>query len=404
MNIQNFKFIIASGCSYATTLSSLENKLLDVKLDTSDNLIFIEIGCASQSSDWAVDSIKYAVDKLLEIGVKPENIYCFVEWTQIERISITQPTILHEFFNTNYAKEKGNKHFYIKSNIDNSNQIIESLYELMYVRSLQDVHNIMSIEKLWYINPTHTDKNDILKFDNMDLEFAYKEMLECELRIPIETRVKNYLDNILNLQSYLKNHQINYNFVPMQSQFSAWDIDSNYMHVHKYIFNENKPAYVYGNKLRINSDFQKKLNISSADDLIEVFPQFTYLINKIDFNNWWFHTSDFYRYGGIDEYAIETFGLYGYLTTEYNLKNLTSDLDITQIIPSFGYHPHAFVHVLLTNDMMFNNPFFKVSDSTILKINNMVNDDITSKNRTKHNLSISNVELERHIHYHTELI
>lgn len=397
MNIQNFKFIIASGCSYATTLSSLENRLLDVKLDTTDNLIFIEIGCASQSSDWAVDSIKYAVDKLLEIGVKTENIYCFVEWTQIERISITQPTILHEFFNINYAKEKGNKHFYIKSNIDNSNKIIESLYELMNVRSLQDVHNIMSIEKLWYINPTHTDKNDILKFDNIDLEVAYTEMLEYELRIPIETRVKDYLDNILTLQSYLKNKQIPYNFVSMQSQFSAWDIDSNYIHVHKYTLNQNRPAYVQNNKLKINPNLQSKLNITSADDLVEVFPQFEYLITKIDFNNWWFHTSNFYRYGGIDEYALETFGLYGYLTTEYDLKNVTNELDIFHVTPSFGYHPHAFVHVLLTNEMMFNNPFFKVSDETILRINSMVNDDINSKNITKHNLTISKIELEKYI-------
>lgn len=397
MNLKDYKFIIASGCSYATTLSSLENKLLGVKLDTTDNLIFIEIGCASQSSDWAVDSIKYAVDKLLEIGVKTENIYCFVEWTQIERISITQPTILHEFFNTNYAKEKGNKHFYIKSNIDNSNKIIESLYELINVRSLQDVHNIMSIEKLWYVNPTHTDKNDILKFDNIDLEVAYTEMLEYELRIPIETRVKSYLDNILNLQSYLKNKQIPYNFVSMQSQFSAWDIDSNYMHVHKYTLNQNRPAYVQNNKLKLNPNLQSKLNITSADDLMEVFPQFEYLINKIDFNNWWFHKSNFYRYGGIDEYALETFGLYGYLTTEYDLKNVTNELDIFHVTPSFGYHPHAFVHVLLTNEMMFNNPFFKVSDETILRINSMVDDDINSKNITKHNLTISKIELEKHI-------
>lgn len=397
MNLHNFKFIIASGCSYATTLSSLENKLLDVKLDTTDNLIFIEIGCASQSSDWAVDSIKYAVDSLLSIGIKTQNIYCFVEWTQIERISITQPTILHEFFNTNYAKEKSNKHFYIKSNIDNSNQIIESLYDLLNVRSLQDVHNIMSIEKLWYINPTHTDKNDILKFNNVDLEVAYNEMLEYELRIPIETRVKTYLNNILNLQTYLKDYQIPYNFVSMQSQFSAWDIDSNYMHVHKYTMNQNRPAYVQNNKLRINPNLQSKLDITSADDLIKVFPQFEYLINKIDFNNWWFHKSNFYRYGGIDEYALETFGLYGYLTTEYDLRTIPNQIDIFHVTPSFGYHPHAFVHVLLVNEMMFNNPFFKVNDETITRINNMVTDDVTSKNRTKHNLSISEIELEKYI-------
>lgn len=396
MNIQNFKFVIASGCSYATTLSSLENKTLNVKLDTTDNLIFIEVGCASQGSDWAYDSIKYVIDKLFEIGIKSENIYCFTEWTQIERITITQPTILHEFFNTHSWKEKLDRHFYIKSNVENSNDIIDSLYSIMNIKMLQDVHNVMSIENLWYINPTHTDKNDIIRFDNIDLEYAYNEMLEYELRIPIETRVKSYLNNIINLQTYLKNNEISYNFVPMQSQFSGWDIDSNYMHVHKYTLNQNRPAYVYNNKLRINNKFKENINIKPADDLAEVFPQFKHLINQIDFSNWWFHKSDFYRYGGIDEYALEIYGLYGYLSTDYDIRT-ENNIDISHIIPSFGYHPHAFIHVLLVNEMMFNNNFFKVNGETITKIKNMVKDDIESNNRTKHNLSISKVELEKHI-------
>jgi hypothetical protein len=397
MNIQDFKFIIASGCSYATTLSSLENKTLNVKLDTSDNLIFIEVGCASQCSDWAYDSVIYAVNKLFEIGIKSENIYCFVEWTQIERITITQPTILHEFFNTHTWKEKLDRHFYIKSNVENSNNIIDSLYDVMNIKMLQDVHNIMSIENLWYINPTHTDKNDILRFDNVDLEMTYKEMLEYELRIPIETRVKTYLNNIINLQTYLKNNQISYNFASMQSQFSGWDIDSNYIHVHKYTLNHNRPAYSHNNKLKINNRFKETLNINSADDLIEVFPQFKYLINQIDFTNWWFHQSDFYRYGGIDEYALEMYGLYGYLTTDYEIRTPLPQIDITHVIPSFGYHPNAFIHVLLVNEMMFNNKFFKVSNETIDNIKNMVDDDINTKNRTKHNLAISKTEIEKYI-------
>jgi hypothetical protein len=397
MNLTDYKFIIASGCSYATTLSSLENKTLNVKLDTSDNLIFIEIGCASQSSDWAYDSIKYTIHKLFELGVKTENIYCFVEWTQIERITITQPTILHEFFNTHSWKEKLDKHFYIKSNVHNSNDVIDKLYDVMNVRMLQDTHNVMSIENLWYINPTHTDRGDILKFDNIDLEISYNQMIEYELRIPIETRVKTYLNNILNLQTYLKNNGIQYNFAPMQSQFSGWDIDSNYMHVHKYTLNENRPAYVYNNKLKINNEFIKTLNINPADDLAEVFPQFKHLINQVDFSNWWFHKSDFYRYGGIDEYALETYGLYGYLSTDYDIRNINTQIDISQITPSFGYHPNAFVHVLLVNQMMFNNKFFKVSDESISKIKDMVNEDIESKNRTKYNLSISKIELQKYI-------
>lgn len=408
MNLNDYKFIVASGCSYGTTLQSLENKQLSVKLDSDENLIFIQVSCASQGSDWIYDSTIYTIQKLLNIGVKSENIYCFVEWTQLERITITQPTILHEFFNTNFAREKGNKHFYINSSLNtknnlvenlltkNVNNLIEDLYNTLNIRSLQDVHNIISIEKLWYINPTHTDKNDILKFNNIDFEMSYNQMLEYEIRMPIETRVKKYLDNILNLQICLNGLGIKYNFVSMQSQFSGWDIDSDYNPIHKYTILENKPAYIQNNKIVTNHNYQSKLNINSADDLVNVFPQFKYIINQIDFSNWWFHKSDFYRYGGFDEYAIETYGMHGFLSNDYNLKN-ASDVDISHILPSFGYHPHDFIHILLCNDMMFNNPFFKINDTSIKRVKSMVNEDIESKNRTKYNLAISKTELKKHI-------
>lgn len=396
MNIQNYKFIVASGCSYGTTLSSLEKPLLNVELETDENLIFIEVNCASQGSDWMYDSTLYTIEKLLNIGVNPQNIYCFVEWTQIERITVTQPTILHEFFNTNSWKEKLNKHFYIHTNVKDDESTREFLYDLLDIKCLQDVHNVMSIEKLWYLNPTHIDRRDVLKFDNIDFEVSYNQMLEYELRVPIETRVKRYINNILNLQNYLNNLDIKYNFVCMQSQFSAWDINSDYNHIHKYTIRRNNPVTIHNDVLHINQNFKKNLNITKSDDLIEVFPQFKYLINQIDFSKWWFHKSDFFRYGGFDEYTIEVYGLHGYLSTNYDLKTVHK-INIENIIPTFGYHPHAFIHVLLANDMMFNNTFFKVKNECIDRIKNMVEEDIESKNRTKHNLAISKTEIEKYI-------
>ena len=146
MNLNNYKYIVTSGCSYATTISSLEVKNLDVKLDTSDNLIFIEVGCASQSSDWAIDSVTYTIETLFKLGVNPENIYCFVEWTQIERITINQPAYSHQLLNDNIAKEKKDRHFYIKGK---DNVVIQQLYDSLNIKCLQDVHNIMSIDGLF---------------------------------------------------------------------------------------------------------------------------------------------------------------------------------------------------------------------------------------------------------------
>jgi len=393
MNLNNYKYIVASGCSYATTISSLEVKNLDVKLDTSDNLIFIEVGCASQSSDWAVDSVTYTIETLFKLGVNPENIYCFVEWTQIERITINQPAYSHQLLNDNIAKEKKDRHFYIKGK---DNVVIQQLYDSLNIKCLQDVHNIMSIDGLFYINPLHTDINDILKLNDIDFEFYFNVGLEYELRIPMEVRVKKYLDNILNLQRYLKSNLIDYNFAMMQSQFSAWANGDNDIVVHKYTLNSNKPMLLNNGKFKLNTKFKENLNISESDDLVSIFPQFNPLFNQIDLNNWWFYNKGGYRYGGIDEYALEEYGVHGYLSVSQDAR-FDTELNPERFIASFGYHPHPFVHVLLVNEMLFNNKFFKVSDETITKIKDMVTEDINSKNRTKYNLAISKVEYDKWI-------
>lgn len=393
MNWNNYKYIVASGCSYATTISSLEVKNLDVKLDTSDNLIFIEVGCASQSSDWAYDSIIYTIETLFGLGVKSENIYCFVEWTQIERVTINQPVYSHQLLNDNIAKEKLDRHFYIKGK---DNVVIQQLYDSLNIKCLQDVHNIMSIDGLFYINPLHTDPTDISKLNDIDFEFYFNVGLEYELRIPMEVRVKKYLDNILNLQRYLKSNLIDYNFAMMQSQFSAWGVGDNDIVVHKYTLNSNKPMLLNNGKFKVNTKFKENLNISESDDLTNIFPQFRPLFNQIDLSNWWFYNKGGYRYGGIDEYALEEYEMYGYLSACQDAR-FDMELNPERFIASFGYHPHPFVHVLLVNEMLFNNKFFKVSDETITKIKDMVTEDINSKNKTKHNLAISKVEYDKWI-------
>jgi len=391
MILSDYKFIVASGCSYGTTLNSLDSKLIDVKLETDNKLIFIQVNCASQGADWAYDSTIYTIETLLKLGVKSENIYCFVEWTEIQRITINQPNTLHNFLNDNISNSTAH-HFFIKGTDSN---ILSFLYNKLNIRSLNEVHNIMAIDGLFYINPLHTDPNDISKFKNVELDFYYNIWSDYEIQIPIEVKIKKYLDNILNLQRFLTQYAINYNFGMMYSQFSGWvELDDNI--IHKYTIHKNKPAIIFDKCIHINPNYKINLNISESDDLIKIFPQFKHLVDKINFSNWWFYEKGGYRYGGIDEYALEEFGIYGYLTTEYDVRSNLNNIDVSHINPSFGYHPHEFIHILLTNDMMFNNPFFKVSSETITKIKEMVNEDVQSKNKTKHNLAVSELEFQKY--------
>ena len=106
--LNNYKFVISTGCSYGVvhtsflpcggpryTNTNFDNDWdLNKKFHIKDNVVSISLGLSSSGAKWQSDSIIYATKTLLDLGVKPENIYCFVEWSEWERATTTIPNSL----------------------------------------------------------------------------------------------------------------------------------------------------------------------------------------------------------------------------------------------------------------------------------------------------------------------
>ena len=80
-------------------------KFIVNKFVNSPNTILINVAVSSQGSDWQSDSTIYVVQKLLELGVKAENIYSVVEWSQWHRNYYILPKFLiNDYLKTDIKK------------------------------------------------------------------------------------------------------------------------------------------------------------------------------------------------------------------------------------------------------------------------------------------------------------
>jgi hypothetical protein len=107
-DLNKYKFIVSTGCSYGVVHHSFSFEsgprqmkedgrnfpILPNKLMMEDNVVSISLAVSSQGAKWQSDSIIYATNRLLQLGVKPENIYCFVEWSEWDRGTMIIPKIM----------------------------------------------------------------------------------------------------------------------------------------------------------------------------------------------------------------------------------------------------------------------------------------------------------------------
>ena len=96
--LNKFKYIINSGCSYGEMAESIKkpietglndsNQVKDKWFITDDDVVIIDVALPSQGAEYISDSTIHTVNYLTKLGVLPKNIYCFIEWSQWSRITI----------------------------------------------------------------------------------------------------------------------------------------------------------------------------------------------------------------------------------------------------------------------------------------------------------------------------
>ena len=412
MNWNNYKYIITSGCSYSVLIENtlhthvhyekihnefnkLKKSILGdgslnpkiIQTNNDDNIINIDVSLPSQTSEWILHSTQYAIQKLIQLGVKSENIYCFVEWTQYNRYTIPHDSYIKlsdvkvDSFLKVYGKDTKLNINYIKNQFK--------------VRRLDELPNVGVIENRLYLSANQlTSKN----FKTLPTEWelwyeTHKTRYHKTSNIELLTK---YLSNIISLQSYLKSLNIQYNFCNMQSEFSGW-IESGLEYEQKIKLGRKYHPYYLNAKDDIIYNNKYIETIKLGEFVENVYPQITHLYNLIDFTNWWFYESDSFTRGGIDEYMFDTYGIHAYTKIKGDIQ-----LPTQEFIGGPNWHPTELLYTLLHNKICFNNPFFKINPKWITFINDKLNEDINYDGISKNNLTYSAKYMKNFIKYESK--
>jgi hypothetical protein len=354
LNLNNYKFIINSGCSYGRITNSIiaghilikEQTLQEFnepRLIVDGNVIIINVALSSSSHDWQSDSVIYVCSKLLNLGINPSNLYTIVEWSQWSRLS----TPLYQFINLNYLDLKWDTEFKNDFNLvslNNESDIKKYLTEYLDIRKGINPHNIGRIESNVYITPNHLADNSFKSF-GVDFEEWHLFSKKVYNSIPLDTQLKYFINNILKTQWFLKSNNIPYNFLSMQGNFSNWYKDEKSLIKHKLTHDEKVP-------------FENHTFVNNKESDLEIqLPQLKYFFDLIDLSNFWFFENENFRRGGIDEWALSTFKEVGYTTFETSPKGSAPNI----VLPQFDFHPNYSLYMLLWNKVATNCKFVKVN-------------------------------------------
>ena len=405
MNLTEYKFIVSSGCSYGLMVDSLhvknhyQSKIFDDFGESIsdytfgvDNTVFINAAMASQTSEWALHSTQYIINKLLSLGIPSENIYCFVEWTQYNRFS----TATENFIDL----KKIPKIRFFGYGVHFNNFKITKLLNDINIQMVHDVMGIGVIDNCSYINANAMQLSKIEEVFGLDGRVMVEKQIQHNRNTTNLILLKHYLNNIISLQNYLKSNNIKYNFCNMQSEFDGW-VKTGFEYQQKLKYgNRYQKYYIKDNKTIFqNLDYDNVKN--DGIHVLDAYPQLSHLYKLIDFSKWWFYKKDGFKFGGIDEYFLHTYDTYAYSNLMHYNHN---EINVHDIVGGYNWHPTEILYTLLHNEAAFNNPFISVKQEWSDYLINLLNEDINYKGITKHKLSCSKNYYENIIqHEHTKL-
>lgn len=375
-NLNEYKFIVSSGCSYGLLPNSifkpfnLINRTSDTNkmhkklyeeygknwLEIENNIIVLNVSLGSQGSDWQSDSTIYCISKLLELGVKSENIYCLVEWSQWNRFTVHPNDLKLDMNKIEWNRD--NLFFY--EDIDKfdlykkNNTISYELFEHIKIRTSKKFYNVGKINNRVYVVPSVMNVDEFNGVSEKLGSFI-KTSKKLHDEYTNEKKIKDYLDNIIKTQFFLKSNNIKYNFCFMQSTLSNW-YKTNDMVSHILIppfISKTNEFKDYGP----NEDFNPINNFDT--DIENVLCETKMEISLFDMKNIWFYENEKFRRGGIDEWTIDNFKEVGYINLHEFTEEFFGPMDM---ICDYGQHPNTVPYLTLWNKITTNCDFVKIKN------------------------------------------
>lgn len=340
------KIIVTTGCSYGIFYHSLKKLIEKDKKRFPGLELAIDLHSISMGATFQTISIIECVDKLLNNGVNPSDIFVLAEFSQITRRDII---IANEFFvnqidNTKVYDENSKKTesktcFYPETYNVNQSEEIESVSKKLKVNKFF-AGDFPKFENYYITSPENKTlasfPNKYLRpiFENYSNSSNFKiENINIDVA-GIETinRAISYFENILFVQQYLKTKGIKYKFCLMQNQFSLYN-DSSFRQEVLQTLEVNGEHY-------LNQDYINSKHIWDISNPIRIIKEL------IDWDSWWFYENKDKNiiWGGIDEYAIDKFGI-----KAFPKRNGNNNL--------FHQHPDSIVYDSLIKEELMKEYF-----------------------------------------------
>ena len=398
-NIDKYKFVILTGCSYGVifreTFSDIRyhrtNKI-PKNFKSSENVIVINVASQSMGAGWQCDSIIYTINTLKKLGVSPKNIYSYIQFSEIRRYTWTtnsyfwknSPKLYPHFrFGERFAFKvnKLGEAFHPEEGFEHEDRVLNLINNELNIKGTQKAKDkpvlpITFIDDMAYISPDQVSVDDIDDVYGIKIGTMYRNYKEIEQSMPMEAKILQYFNYILKLQYFLKSENIKYNCCFIYNQLSGWIIKDK-------ILKKSDCHHIFGKwytGLKFNPEKLKEF--LPQHDLIEVFPQIKSLYNQIDWSKFWMYNKNGIRNGGIDEYIIDNFGPGSFCDV---LEGEINKIEISE----YTNHPNRFLYCTIWNESAKDCDFLKVSDSYLKELEegywedwNNQGDEITLNNIT----------------------
>lgn len=299
--------IITAGCSYTLHLETTQSLLIKNKCK-----VFF-LGAPSSSIEYTKQSIFEFVNYLLDGGILSENIFVLSNLTQFGRRNYKIPSDYVDEFVNILKNRKYDFPSYNKSDIFGFKM---GHYPMGYFYLNGNLYSSLTDPDLEKI--PNKIYNSILEYeDNHYNKDVIQHMIE-------------YIDNLLDIQKFLKQNKIDYKFYFMNDIFEGWYNNG----IIRHIYTENVGKFEV-------PDLKKYGDISNLDDVIkDVF-------SLIDFDNIISYKTDKFNYGGLDEYTITKFNFTDFISTTH----FKTDVDYKKF-NFIGQHPMMNVTTSFENELI----------------------------------------------------
>lgn len=333
------RILLTTGCSYGKFGYSFRQWLSkEVKFQGVECVI--DLHAPSTGAKYQMLSIVESVETLLKSGVHPDDIFVLAEFSEM----IRKDVVIDNKLITNYLDNLIFQEEVNGVTIKHKSKLFPDVYKFNKNNYTDFIGSLFEKRKFFLNSAPKLNDYYVINFENISYKFE-NNVIDSMIKFHSQKTIPNsffvidraidYFQNILFAEQYLKSKGIKYKFCLINNQFSMYDLETG----------TQTPLQT---KVKNKEHFLNQ-NYIDSNQIWEVNSTIKMYYEMIDWSNWWFYENREKNiiWGGIDEYAIDVYGI-----KVYDARNTDKNL--------FGQHPDQSVYDDLIKNHIFKDQIFEI--------------------------------------------